>query len=118
MAKILVIDDDPLILNFVTDALKAVGHTVVQARDGDEGLAASRAATPDLVITDMVMPNLDGVQLIDLLLKEQPDLPIVAMSGAPDSAQYLHIASFLGAGRLLTKPFSVTALREAVDEAL
>jgi DNA-binding response OmpR family regulator len=118
MAHILVIDDDQLIRDMVALTLGAEGHTVVQAESGVDGLAAFRTRPADLVITDMAMPKMDGVQLIERLLKEYPNLPIIAMSGAPDSAQYLYLASYLGAGRLLTKPFKPETLRGAVDGAL
>ena len=118
MARILVIDDDQLIREMIALTLGKAGHTVDQAKQGDDGLAAFRAHPADLIITDMAMPGMDGVQLIQRLLKEHPKLPIIAMSGAPDSAQFLYLASYLGAGRLLTKPFGTEALRLAVDEVL
>jgi DNA-binding response OmpR family regulator len=118
MARILVIDDDPPVCDSVALILEAEGHTVEKAGNGDDGLAAFRARPADLVITDMAMPKKDGVELIACLLKDNPNLPIIAMSGAPNSAQFLYLASYFGAGKMLTKPFTGKALLAAVTEAM
>jgi DNA-binding response OmpR family regulator len=118
MAHILVIDDDLNVGECVSQILQAKGHIVELAENGEDGLAAFRARPADLVITDMAMPKTDGVELIAILLKDHPHLPIIAMSGAPDSAQYLYLASYLGVGRMLTKPFAAEALLAAVKGAL
>ena len=118
MARILVIDDDLLSRDYVGQILQTEGHTVEMAANGDDGLSLFRARPADLVITDMVMPKTDGVELITILLNEHPNLPVIAMSGAPNSAQYLYLASYMGAGKILTKPFTAQALLAAVAGAV
>jgi two-component system, chemotaxis family, chemotaxis protein CheY len=118
MARILVIDDDPLSRDYVKQILQSEGHAVEMADSGQSGLAAFHACPADLVITDMVMPETDGVELIAGLMKEHPRLPVIAMSGAPSSAQYLYLASYLGAEKMMTKPFTAKALLAAVTSAL
>ncbi len=107
-----------LVRNCVAQILQESGHTVDKAENGDDGLTVFRAHPADLVITDMAMPKKDGVELIASLQKERSNLPIIAMSGVPDSAQFLFLASFYGAVNMLTKPFTTGALLAAVDVAL
>lgn len=118
MAHLLVIDDDKLTREYVAKLLVAAGHTVAEAEDGLHGLEVFRARPADMVVTDMVMPRADGVEVIETLLKEHPGLPVVAMSGAPESAQFLYLASYLGAGKVLTKPVSAEVLLAAVENGL
>ncbi len=118
MPRILVIDDDRVVRELAARILQLHGHTVDLAGDGNQGLAAIRAHAPDLVVTDMEMPGKDGVEVIEILAKDLPDLPIIAMSGATQSAQYLYLASYLGAERLLNKPFTADVLIAAVDAVL
>lgn len=118
MTRVLVIDDDPLSRDYVAQILLAGGHSVEMAENAEQGLAAFQTRPIDLIITDMVMPGTDGVELITNLLKSRPNLPVIAMSGAPDSAAYLYLASYLGAGMVLTKPFAANAMLAAVTEAL
>ncbi|MBI5693708.1 MAG: response regulator [Verrucomicrobia bacterium] len=118
MARILVIDDDPLTREYVAKIVASAGHSVEQAEDGVQGLEVFRKRPAELVITDMVMPRADGVQVIETLLRDHPNLPVVAMSGAPESAQFLYLASYLGAGKVLTKPVTAEAMLGAVNSAL
>jgi CheY-like chemotaxis protein len=115
MARIVVVDDDPIVSELTVRILELTGHSVAKALDGDTGLKAIRDCPPDLVITDMAMLGRDGVELIHILAGEYPDIPVVAMSGAPDSAQFLYLDSYLGAERLLTKPFTPAMLLTIVD---
>ena len=118
MARILVVDDDLLTRDYIGHVLSAEGHSVEKAENGESGLAAFRARSADIVITDMVMPKADGVEFIAALLKESPKVPVIAMSGAPQSAQFLYLASYLGAGNVLTKPVAGEALIAAVNGLL
>lgn len=118
MARILVIDDDTVVRELTAEILGHNGHTVTQAADGNAGLAAIRSQPPELVITDMEMPGMDGVEMIKILKRELPELPIIAMSGATQSAQYLYLASYLGAERLLNKPFAIGDLLATVNAVL
>jgi DNA-binding NtrC family response regulator len=120
MATILLLDDNEAFRATVSVALAMAGHKVVEAGDGTR-LAALMDAHPfDLVITDLVMPNRDGVETIMALRDSHPRLPVIAMSGdAPTRAKlYLGIAQKLGAVRTLQKPFDADTLHSAIRAAL
>lgn len=119
MAQILLIDDDNLLRGVLAKALGHVGHTVIQAADGQQGVELARAATLDLVITDLVMPVQEGVETILTLRREKPSLPIIAISGGVTNSQlYLEIAGKVGAKRILAKPFTPQELAATIDEVL
>ncbi len=119
MARLLVIEDNADLLPVIAELLTASGHTVRTARNGAEGLAQFRVERPDLVITDIVMPEQDGVGVLLELRKLRPRPKIIAMSGGTvRSNQYLQMAAGLGARRVLEKPFSNSALLQAIDEVL
>jgi DNA-binding NtrC family response regulator len=117
MARILVIDDDEYIRAAVRDVLSDVGHVVLVASNGREGLARYRDHHPDLVITDIFMPERNG---LDVILELPPHVKIIAMSGGGqlDRGNHLDDAIHFGACRGLAKPFTVDALMGAVDETL
>jgi len=118
MAHILVIEDDESLRKALRRALRDLGHVVVVANDGREGVSRYREDHPDLVITDIVMPVQDGLEVIRELAPG--GVPIIAMSGAGCSGptNVLDDAIRLGAFWALEKPFTVEALIAAVDEAL
>lgn len=120
MAKILVIDDSEDIRILLHEALQAAGHSVVEAADGEEGLRSYREHYPDLVITDIVMPNKEGLETIMELRRESPGVKIVAMSGGTRGMviSFLPAAKKLGADYTLPKPFSLAELQAVVDDAL
>lgn len=118
MASILLIDDDALLRETLATVLVSSGHRVVQAGNGREGALLFRAARPDLVITDILMPEREGIETIIALHRERPELPILAMTGNPHGANYLALAARLGARATLAKPFSAEALLRAVDDLL
>lgn len=120
MASILVIDDDVQILWVIRKILEKEGHKVISAQDGKMGLQLYRNAPYDLVITDMIMPNKSGINLISDILRDYPEARIIAISGggAIEAERYLQIAKSLGVARTLTKPFSMQTLLEVVNEAL
>ena len=118
MARILVIDDEPQVRRLLQIMLARAGHDVVEAADGMEGLAAVRARRPDLVVTDILMPNKEGIETIRELRREAPELPILVISGDPGSALYLEIATMLGARAALNKPFRHADLLLAVEGLL
>ena len=119
MARILVIDDDSAIRSVVRRGLERAGHEVTEAPDGDAGLKSFRTRNTDLVITDIIMPEREGVETIMALRKEFPALKIIAMSGGGGgSADFLSIAKKLGARRTLAKPFGHRELLDAVEEVL
>jgi len=118
MPKILVIDDDAEMRLFLREMLGMEGHEVVLAADGEEGLAEYRAAPADVVITDLFMPNKDGIETINELLQEFPDAVIIAMCGQPQAGPMLSVAVQLGAVEFLCKPFSCQEMLVALEKAL
>jgi CheY-like chemotaxis protein len=118
MARILVIEDDAHVQATVRDLLNDAGHVVFVASDGREGLARYQEHHPDLVITDIFMPERDGLAVI--LALEPTNAKIIAMSGggSVDGGDYLDDAIHLGARGTLRKPFTAEALVAAVDETL
>jgi CheY-like chemotaxis protein len=118
MAEILVIDDDADVRSLVTDILDAAGYETREASNGESGMALCRARHPRLVITDIVMPEKEGLELIRELSREMPDVPILAMTGAANPGVYLRAAGLFGAVALLSKPFEPDELLHAVETAL
>jgi len=116
MADILVIDDDPSMRNLVSRILIPAGHAVHQAANGLAGLAAFHRIRPSLVITDMIMPEAEGIETIRKLHGEAPALPILAISGS--GSLYLESAAKLGATATIEKPFRPEELRSLVDRLL
>jgi two-component system response regulator HydG len=106
---ILVVDDDPLSREFLSEAIKRLGLKVTVATTGDEGLARARQTPPDLVLTDLRMPGTDGLALIEKLAKEMPGLPSVMIT-AHGSVEAAVKAMQLGACDFLTKPCTVETL--------
>jgi two-component system copper resistance phosphate regulon response regulator CusR len=107
--RILVIEDEPRILDFVSRGLEAEGFSVLAARDGQEGLRMAEVARCDLVILDLLLPRLDGLSVLRTLEAKHPDLPVVIVSARADLATKLN-GFGLGARDYLTKPFSFDEL--------
>lgn len=101
-------------------ALMHHGHSVVEARNGREGVGLFAGADADIVITDIVMPEMEGIELISEMRRREPRVKIIAISGGGRNspADYLQLAKMLGASRVLAKPFSNDALITAVSEVL
>jgi DNA-binding response OmpR family regulator len=120
MSRILVIDDDRLVRFTIRTALEHAGHTVVEAEDGVRGLAAFDAAPFDLVITDLLMPEKEGVETVREIRQRSAQVKILAVSGggAMKTLDYLAMAEALGADRSLAKPFTSRALVAVVEELL
>ena len=120
MARILIIDDEPQIRSMLTLMLEREGYEIVEAADGVAGIKIYRQNPADLIITDLIMPNKDGIGMIIDLKKEFPDVKIIAMSGGglnkPDG--YLKGAKKLGAACTLTKPIDREEMLKAVREIL
>ena len=119
MARILVIDDEPQIRDWITRILQRATHEVLQAGDGEEGLKMFRTFQPVLVITDLVMPDREGIETIRAMRREAPDIRIIAMSGGGSMpGTYLRMASQLGADATLAKPFRMRELLRTIDRLL
>jgi DNA-binding response OmpR family regulator len=121
MARILLIEDHNELRTMLRATLTAARHTVIEARDGNEGLALFRQGGADLVVTDIVMPEKEGFAVLMELRTVQPPVKVIAMSGGGASgsgADYLATATLLGAATVLPKPFRTEALLAAIDELL
>ncbi len=116
MANILIVDDDELDRTLVRTVLAQEGHDTYLASDGDEALALCRGTPIDLVITDLQMPNVHGLELISVLRDLSPRPAIVAMSGTGEPQ--LDMASAVGADEALSKPISHGELLDTVRGAL
>ncbi len=120
MARILIIEDDDEVRALLESLLAREGHEVESAANGKHGVAAFQARPFDLVITDIIMPEKDGIEAIMDLRRGRPGLKLIAISGGgrvePDN--YLHSAQLLGADRTLRKPFSNEAIVAAVADLL
>ncbi len=117
MAKILIVDDDPetrIALSALLD--KDLGHSIEFASDGDAALVSYERIHPDLVITDLVMPEMHGVLFIDHLRAVDPDCKVIAISGK--APEHLKRAVQAGALASLQKPMERQELLEAVEKAL
>jgi DNA-binding response OmpR family regulator len=117
MARILVIDDEAIIRTVTAMFLQHEGHEVIEASEGEEGLRLQREHEADLVITDLLMPNLDGFELIRHLRREYPKIGIIVVTGG-GGEDYPLKASGLGADKVLEKPFTREELLKAVDDLL
>ena len=120
MARILIIDDDDTIRKMLALTLSKAGYDVAAAADGNEGLKQFRKNEIDLVITDLIMPEKEGIEMIMELRNDFPDVKIIAMSGGaqvgPD--EYLKLANALGAQRTLKKPIDREDLLETIKKIL
>jgi CheY-like chemotaxis protein len=120
MARILVIDDDGQVRGAIRRILERAGHTVVDVADGEAGIRVHRERPTDLIITDIFMPEQDGIETIQQLRREFPGVKIIAISGG-DRTRTVDLrtdAELLGASRSLRKPFELTELLKAVNELL
>lgn len=120
MSRILIIDDDEAIIRMLHRMLHAAGHVVQEAASGKAGLAHYRQQPSDVVITDLVMPDMEGLQLIRELRSHDAGARIIAMSGGGVGAAetYLDMALKFGAGWILQKPFTRDAVLAIVAEAV
>ena len=120
MAKILIIEDDAPIRMLTREFLKRAGHTTWEASNGREGLKLAGQETFDLVLTDIIMPEKEGIEVIMDLRRQQPSLRIIAMSGGGriSADDCLKLARRLGARATLNKPFGGTELLATVASVL
>jgi CheY-like chemotaxis protein len=115
--RILVADDEAGVRSFLRILLEGAGYHVIEAADGRHALRQVRAGRVDLVITDLVMPELEGIETIRALRKEVPGIGIIAVSGAFEG-QFLQIAEMVGADAILTKPVDPGSLLASVADVL
>ena len=120
LAKILICEDDDLYRQIAEAAFAGGNHTILLAKNGDEALALLRKETVDLIVTDLVMPGKDGLEVIRAIREAHNRMPILAMTAGLASLKepLLVAASALGADDVIEKPFRPPALRERADALL
>lgn len=120
MARILIIDDDSPTRRMLRQALEYAGHSVVEAQDGRQGIQHHRTMPVDLILTDILMPEKEGLETIMELRRDFPGLKIIAMSGGLDTGQFnfLTIAQKLGAHTTLRKPFGLQEMLNTIQQVL
>jgi two-component system cell cycle response regulator CpdR len=115
---ILVVDDEEVMRDLLTRILERAGYAVEAAADGGDGLQRFREGGIDVVITDMMMPAMDGLELIQALTTEQPDVRVVAVSGVGSRTRFLKRARELGAKATLLKPVGRADLVKTLERIL
>jgi DNA-binding NtrC family response regulator len=120
MARILIVDDEELIRNLLRQMLEREGYEVVEAGNGKIALQVFRQQPADLIITDIIMPEKEGLETITEFRKTYPNVKIIGISGGGriDSKDYLFIAQRLGANRTLAKPFEWSDMLTAIKDLL
>jgi CheY-like chemotaxis protein len=118
MSRIMIIDDDPAFRRVVRGFLEREGHHVIDAESGEAGLRLFRAENPDLVVTDIFMPGLSGLETIEQIRAENPDVAIIAVSGHDGVAAATLLPAGRGPDLTLQKPFRRSELIETVDQLL
>jgi DNA-binding response OmpR family regulator len=118
-AKVLLVDDDPVILKLLQVNFEMEGYTVMTASDGVEGLEKARAEKPDIVLLDIMMPRMDGLQVTKELKgrDDTKDIPIILLS-AKAQASDVQAGREIGADDYLTKPFDPLELLDRVGDLL
>lgn len=115
--QILIVDDDAGVRDVLRSMLEMAGYLVSEAENGKEAMRVLRAEGADLILTDLVMPEQEGIETIKALRQEYPHLKVIAMSGA-FGGDYLRIAAYLGAHATLPKPIQLEALLKLVRDVL
>lgn len=121
MARILLVEDSPEVSLSVREILKAAGHSVVEAGNGVAGLAALKDGKFDLIVSDIWMPEMDGIALLKALRGSGNNIPVVVISGGAPNAPLTYtapLASTFGANVVVYKPFEKDELLKAVNSVL
>ena len=118
MALILVVEDEPDLVALLADQLTLLGHEVLVATDGLQGLRLARESLPDLLLTDVIMPFMDGTEMLEQIRShaETAHLPVIAFSALTDARTQARLES-LGITGFLPKPYSFRELEERIREA-
>jgi len=117
MAKILLVEDDNLVRDMLTQVLQRASHQVICATNGEEATEMLRKETPDIMVTDIIMPKKSGITLISEVKNRHPNMEIIAISGGGrlDPTGYLDLSESLGASVSFEKPIDNNALIMAID---
>jgi CheY-like chemotaxis protein len=120
MHRILLVDDDEQFRNMLSETLRGAGYEVLEAREGAEGLKFYHEHGTDLIITDLIMPEKEGLEIIQELRRNDPEVKIIAMSGGGRNGpyDYLKVAKAFGARQVLAKPFSRQEILKAIEQVL
>lgn len=120
MANILIVDDEKALRQGLVYVLVRLGHTVHEADDGQQALRMVAEQVPDLIITDLFMPEKDGIEIVREMRSLHPQLPLIAMTGGiqGDTDTFLKMAKRLGVDATLSKPFSIQEFRAIVEKVL
>ena len=120
MTRVLVVDDDARVRTTARALLEAAGFKVVEAESGGAALRVLSSEDVEVVLTDIFMPDTDGIELIHALRRQSPDLPIVAMSGGgyDDGKDVLSVARLFGAAGIVQKPLTQRKLVGAIRRAI
>ena len=120
MAGILLVEDDEDLRTMLKRSLEKANYKIIEASNGKEAMKKFKSELVDLVITDLVMPEQDGIGLIMELKKIKSDMKFIAISGGGKAgpANYLSIAETLGANAVFSKPFSINVFLEKVESIL
>lgn len=121
MAKILVVDDEPSIVKLVSTTLRAKGHTVYEAGDGEQAIADAVSLRPDLIVLDIMMPKMDGRQARKKLLEDPRTrgIPVIHLSAVGDYEEQMHaMEENEGFTDYFTKPFAPRELADRVEAVL
>lgn len=120
MSKILVVDDDSQVLQVVSEMLRIEGHSVVMAANGRQAIDQFENEAFDLVVTDIIMPEQEGLETIANLRRRETYVPIIAISGGgrAGNLDYLETARYIGADGTLAKPFGRQDLLNTVNQVL
>ncbi len=118
MAGILLVEDDDDLRIMLKDSLEKRKHVIIEASNGREALNKFKSSATDLVITDLLMPEQDGIGLIMELRKINPDIKIIAISGGGKMgpSNYLDVAKTIGANAIFPKPFNLKSFVEEVEK--
>jgi len=116
MPTIIIADDDDQLRTMLSQIFEVENYTVIEAQNGQQAIDYIRNNTVDLLITDLIMPEKEGIETINELKRVSPELPIFAMSGGSmtNSEVYLQIAQKLGVSQTFLKPFDINEMLEAV----
>jgi DNA-binding NtrC family response regulator len=117
--RILLIDDEQMVRKIVRKMLERAGHEVIEAENGRLGLEQLGQGAFDLVLTDIIMPEMEGVETVMSVREHHPSVKIIAMSGGgrTGNMDFLATAQKLGAAAILNKPFTIASLNEAMEKA-
>lgn len=120
MARVLVVEDDHQVRMMLRMTLERAGYEIDEAEDGRAAVRKHREKPADLVITDIVMPEMEGIETIMEIRRSSPRLPIIAISGGGHETpeNYLVLAERLGANRTFAKPVDREEMLEAVNDLL